>query len=106
MICPNCEAEYVDGVLICADCEIDLITKEEFELHLVHHDDWTSVYSTDVIYEAEMMKANLTGANIDSIILSQKDKNFPVTGDLSVIKLMVKKEDVEEAKNIIADIIR
>ena len=106
MICPSCEAEYVDGVLICADCEIDLITKEDFELHLIHHDDWAAIYSTDVMYEVEMMKANLAGANIDSIILSQKDKSFPATGDLSVIKLMVKKQDAEDAKNIIADIIK
>ena len=106
MICPSCEAEYVDGVLVCSDCEMDLITLEEFESNLVHHDDWTSVYSTDAMYEAEMLKANLLGANIDSIILSQKDKNFPASGDLSVIKLMVKKEDVEESKKIIADIIK
>ena len=106
MICPSCEAEYVDGVLICTDCEVELISKEEFELNLVHHEDWTSIYSTDVRYEAEMMKANLLGANIESIILSQKDKNFPATGDLAVIKLLVKKGDVEDAKNIIADIIK
>lgn len=105
MICPKCEAEYVDNITICSDCDTVLISKEDFELNLVHHEDWTTVYSTDVLYEAEMMKANLVGANIESIVLSQKDKNFPATGDLSVIKLMVKKEDAEDSKNIISDII-
>jgi len=104
MICPKCEAEYVDGKTTCSDCGTELITKASFELNLVHHEDWTSVYSTDVMYEAEMIKANLAGANIESIILSQKDKNFPATGDLSEIKLLVKKEDAEDSLIIISDI--
>ncbi len=104
MICPKCEAEYLDGITICSDCDTVLISKEDFELNLVHHEDWTTVFSTDVMYEAEMTKANLSGANIESIILSQKDKSFPVTGDLAVIKLMVKKEDAEDSQKIISDI--
>jgi hypothetical protein len=104
MICPNCEAEYEEGITICADCEIELISKEDFELNLVHHEDWITIYSTDVIYEAEMIKANLTGADIDAVILSQKDKNFPSSGDLSIIKILVKKEDADDAKQIISDI--
>lgn len=104
MICPKCEAEYVEGVKVCADCNVDLITNEEFEQHLIHHEDWKPIYSTDVMYEAEMIKANLKGADINTIILSQKDKNFPSSGDLSVIKLLVKKADEEDAKKIIADL--
>jgi len=104
MICPNCEAEYEKGVMVCTDCETELIPKEDFELNLVHHEDWIVVYSTDVRYEAEMIKANLEGANIESIILSQKDKNFPATGDLSVIKVLVKKEDKDDSRSIIEDI--
>ena len=43
-------------------------------------------------------------AEIESVILSQKDKSFPGSGDLSIIKLLVKKEDADDAKKIIADI--
>lgn len=104
MICPNCEAEYVEGVTVCADCGTELVTQEDFEINLVEHDDWISVYSTDVMYEAEMIKSNLAGAKIESIILSQKDKSFPAGGDLSVIKVMVQKDDADDAVNIIQDI--
>lgn len=106
MICPKCEAEYVEGIKICSDCDVELITIAEFESNLVHHDDWISVYSTDVFYEAEMIKANLEGADIKSIILSQQDKNFPASGDLSVIKIMVKKDDEIDAKSIISDTLK
>jgi len=104
MICPNCEAEYVKGVSVCADCGTELIPKEDFELNLVHHRDWIAVYSTDYIYKAEMIKSNLAGAEIEAIILSQKDQSIPVNGSLSIIKLMVKKEDAEDAKKLIEDI--
>jgi len=104
MICPNCEAEYIKAVTVCADCGTELIPKEDFELNLVHHQDWIAVYSTDFLYKAEMIKSNLSGAEIEAIILSQKDSSYPVSGDLSVIKLMVKKEDADDAKKLIEDI--
>ncbi|MCB0730938.1 MAG: DUF2007 domain-containing protein [Ignavibacteriae bacterium] len=104
MICPKCEAEYVEGVTVCADCNTELVTVEEFEHHLIHHDDWTPIFQTSLSYEADMIKANLEGAEIESIVLSQNDKNFPATGDLTVIKVLVKKNDEEDAKQIISDI--
>ncbi|MCF8240685.1 MAG: zinc-ribbon domain-containing protein [Melioribacteraceae bacterium] len=104
MICPKCEYEYIDGVTVCPDCGAELIPKSDFEGNLVHHDDWIIIHTTDHEYIAENYKANLAGANIESTILSQKDHNFPTVGDFSVIKLMVKKSDAEEAMRILQDI--
>jgi len=51
-----------------------------------------------------MLKNNLDGAGITSTILSQKDRNFPAVGDFSIIKLMVRKEDVPSALDFIEKI--
>lgn len=104
MICPNCEYEYVDVVTQCPDCGIELVTKEDFEGHLVHHSDWIVVYTTGENYKAEMYKANLEGAGIEALILGQKDRNYPTVGDLSIIKLLVQKKDAADALEIIEDI--
>lgn len=104
MICPKCEYEYIDTMNECPDCGVKLVTKEDFEGHLVHHSDWVVVYTTSENYKAEMYKANLEGGNIEALILGQKDSSYPTVGDLAVIKLLVKKKDAENALEIIEDI--
>ena len=105
MICPNCEYEYVEGITECPDCGTELIPKNEFEGNLLNPEDWVIVYTCPETYVAEMIKSNLSGADIESIILTQKDSSYPVTGgDLAVVKLLVKKKDATEALEIINDI--
>lgn len=104
MICPNCEYEYIDDVTVCPDCGVELVTKDDFEGNLVHHSDWIVVYTTDESYKADMYKANLEGAGVEVSVLGQKDRNYPTVGDLAVIKILVKKKDVENALEIIEDI--
>lgn len=106
MICPNCEYEYVDGINVCPDCGTQLIPKEDFEGNLVHPSDWIVVYTCAEPYEAEMLKTNLESAEIETLILSQKDRNYPTVGNFSIVKLLVKKSDQEEAREIINDINR
>jgi hypothetical protein len=51
-----------------------------------------------------MLKSNLERAGIAASKLSQKDHSFPAPGDLSVVKLLVKKNDVQAALEFIQDI--
>ncbi len=105
MICPNCEYEYVEGKTTCPDCGEKLIPLEEFNDGLIKPEDWVTIYTCSQTYEADMLKANLEGADIKSLILVQQDTSFPTPGDLSVVKLKVKKTDQEEARSIVEDII-
>jgi len=103
-ICPNCESEYKEGVTVCPDCGQDLISKSDFNEGLINPEDWEIILTCSEEYEAEMVKANLEGAGINSLIIPQKDRNFPSVGDFSIIKLAVKKDDLETARQILDDI--
>ena len=104
MICPKCEYEYVAGITTCPDCGEDLISSSEFEGSLVHPEDWIIVFTCSESFEADGIKNSLESADIETLILSQKDSSFPMIGDLSVIKILVKKSDSEDALAIINDI--
>ena len=106
MLCPKCEYEYHEGISVCPDCDTELVTIENFEGNLTHPKDWVIVFSCADIVEADMLKSNLGGADIEVLILNQNDSSFPVVGDLSVIKILVRKDDAEDATAIINDINR
>jgi hypothetical protein len=95
--CPNCTYEYVEGIKECPDCGTPLVKE------LIDHN-WVVVYTSDQLYDVQMMKDELESADIESNILSQKDSSFPVTGDLAVIKLLVKTEDASSALSFINEI--
>lgn len=97
-VCPNCEYEYVEGITFCPDCGSALLADKDY----IKPEDWSEenweiVYTSSQDFEVEMIKNNLEGAGIKAVVLSQKDRNYPAPGDFSVVKLLVRKEDVQDA---------
>ncbi len=101
LVCPECGYEYRDSAEICPECNVALIPKKEKEKRDAVYKNWEVVFTAADLYEAEMVKANLESADIEAVILDQKDKSFNVAGDLSVIKIMVPKHRVDDARAII-----
>lgn len=95
--CPNCRYEYLEGIKVCPDCNLPLVPE-------LIDENWVVVYTSDQEYDVQMMKDALESADIDATILSQKDSSFPVTGDLAVIKLLVKTDDASSAINFINEL--
>jgi uncharacterized OB-fold protein len=101
-ICPNCNYEYIQGIVICPDCNTPLVEALELKNYTeLSEEDWVLVYTSFSVIDVEMLKENLESAEISASILSQKDSSFPVPGDLSKVKLFVKKADVSEALEFI-----
>jgi hypothetical protein len=101
-ICPNCKYEYIQGIVICPDCNTPLVEASELNNYPeLSEADWVLVYTSFSEIDVDMLKENLEGAGIAASILSQKDSSFPAPGDLSTVKLFVKKADVSEALEFI-----
>lgn len=60
-------------------------------------DNWTSVYETDQLYLADMIKSVLRESDIDAVVLNQKDSSYL----FGRIHVMVDRDDREKAEEII-----
>ncbi|MCU0364436.1 MAG: DUF2007 domain-containing protein [Ignavibacteriaceae bacterium] len=106
-VCPNCKYEYVPGITICPDCDTPLVDSADLSKYSdLSEEDWVLVYTAFSEIESDMLKENLESAGISASVLSQKDSSFPAPGDLSTIKLFVRKADVHDALEFIQEVKR
>ena len=103
-VCPSCGYEYVEGIAICPDCNTRLVNEKDLpKFEELNENDWVLVYTSGSEVEVDMLKDVLESGGLSASVLSQQDHNFPAPGDFSVVKLMVRKSDVDAALNYIRD---
>ncbi|MBU1297572.1 MAG: DUF2007 domain-containing protein [Bacteroidetes bacterium] len=86
-VCSDCAVEK-NSVLFCND-----------DSHIKVAQDWAVAFTTNTDYEAEMIKANLQGAGIPTMVFSQRDHAyFMIIGDMAVVNVMVPRDRLADAE--------
>lgn len=61
-------------------------------------DKWITIYETDQLYQAKIIKGVLCDNGVEAFILNQKDSSYIMIGS---IKVMINEKDREKATAII-----
>ncbi len=105
MFCPKCKAEYREGFLKCTDCDIDLVFELSPEpVEIPEYIDWENIISFADKYEADLAQGLLEANNIEAVTISDDCGSiYPSMTYVHGIRLMVKREDLEMAKEVLRD---
>jgi len=83
--CPECEAEYVDDVEACADCERPLLSAEEFlarkqrereEQEALSREEFVPVKAAENAFEADRIREALEQAGIPVLLRTFHDTAY------------------------------
>jgi len=101
MFCPNCRTEYVEGVNQCPDCNVKLVA-ELPETPASEFVDYVEVVATFNPVDIAMIRSLLEGGDID-FYLHGENFNY-VEPMVQPARLMVRKDQVDEVKEILKDL--
>lgn len=121
MFCPRCGAEYRAGFTRCSDCDLELVDERPGE-HPDKHPDEPSderpaqrpsgqekpaelvvVGTCHSEFEARVAESALADAGIEAAVMSDDAGGFyPVLSFTQGVQLLVRAEDVKEARNILS----
>ena len=93
--------------VLCNDCAVKRNGRYfcDNDEHVKAAFNWVAACTMSTDYEAEMIKANLQGAGIPAMVLSQHDHTYVTTvGDLAQTDVMVPNESLEEARRFIRSV--
>ncbi len=99
MFCPNCRSEYQKGITRCSDCDVDLVD----ELPKIESPEFDAVLSTYNPADVALIKSILEGEPIEYYFQGENSSSILQTMGIPAI-LMVRKEQVEEVKDLLKDL--
>ncbi len=101
MLCPKCRAEYLEGVTSCSECNLPLVA-ELPEEPIPEFVDYEEVLATFNPFDIALIKSLL---DPEGILYFFQGEQFSYVRPLAdPVRLMVAKEDAEEAREILAGI--
>ena len=81
--CPQCDAEYLETISVCCDCDEKLITQEEFEKRRKEEDRFheetktmVKIFTLQDRFEADLIEKELEREGIPVLIRSFKDTAY------------------------------
>lgn len=104
MFCPKCKSEYRDGFSVCSDCNTPLENNlaKEAGKEIKGFIDYEYIYSTLDPGEIALIKSLLDSENITYFIKGENLLYVPV---FEPARIMIKKDEVDKAKEILSTII-
>ncbi len=98
MFCPNCHAEYVEGIRQCRDCGVPLVDKLPPDQGMY---EFTEILSTFNLVDIAVIKSILDDGEIHYYFIGE---NFNQIDQLvQPTRLFIREDDVEEAKELLKD---
>lgn len=105
MFCPECKAEYVPGIVECADCHVPLVydlpqeTDMDSAGQLI---EWVPLLQTSYQADIAVIKSLFHGEKINYFIQGEH-RGFSRGGILGSI-VYVDKENLEDAQNLVREL--
>jgi hypothetical protein len=99
MFCPNCNAEYLAGVVVCAECNVPLVDA----LPVIDHErgvaKFVEAVSTYNAGDIALIKTILDDGEIEYLVEGEYGNSML----LQQIKILVREDKVEAAREILKD---
>jgi len=105
MICPKCKSQYIDGIRICIDCNIDLIEEAHeyyYSFHEPEYVELVTVATTNNYFIIPLIKSILDSEEIHYFLKGEQFLNIPSL--MSTIEIQVLHSDVQATLELLKDL--